>query len=1065
MLHQRSKLSLPAGFDRIILYPDRAFAWGDKNIVANSCLSINGNIYKFSESAECKELAIEKAHDIAFKPSEVSARNIVSREVAKVSAFVNKLEDWSLPDSNTLQILVNDFHRSLEIQILPLTTISMQPGKYELSFLAATHHCDVVVILEYFADGKLVKEDTVRIEASFIGGRVREKYQEIAFNAEVADPGVTYQFRMKLISSGQLTDSNPINPFIFLADLKFCSRSSGADLVSGGLEFGFAKITGRSNFICTAPVSSESNVNGIHLRSPSGEVCLLDSKSVKMSMLENQGHTLIFSSDSPGIFSVFINNRLSTKASFGDTPCSINLPSEFLTGEMVFLKICDEWGIRTFFQDYIVLPRILTPHEVMLRESRPPFPSAPTAIENFRYKSLKEHLKAGSDKDILDQLPWVLQVLEGGYENVQIKPLSFPKVDQPDVSIIIPAHNKVEATYTALCALLLSYNKSKFEIIVVDDASDDDTISLHEYVKNVTFIRNDVSQRFIRSCNAAAKVASGKFLALLNNDTEPTCFWIDELLEVFNRFEDVGLVGSKLIYPDGNLQEAGGIVWKSGNPWNYGKGKNPWDPRFNYAREVDYVSGAAMLVAKDLWEKLDGLSSYLEPMYFEDTDFAFKVRDAGLKVFFAPFSVVYHHEGLTSGTDLNSGLKSNQLKNAPKFKKKWIQKFRDHPKEGTDPDFAKDSGILGRVLFLDYATPRPDLDAGSYAALQEMSLVQSLGYKVTFLPINLAHLGEYTSELEKSGIETIYSPFTLSVDDFLKSRGGEFDIVYITRYHVAIGFIRKIRESCPHAKILFNNADLHFLRELRVAKAKSDPELLKAAKKTKKEEMSVIENVDVVFSYNEFEHVVIESHTNKNVKVLLAPWVVSSPSEVPSLHGRVGLSFVGSYQHYPNEEAVKWFASEVCPLLNENRQDTHLHIYGSGMKKGLKDLNSDSIFVEGYISNISDAYNKHKIFIAPLISGAGIKGKVLSAIAHGIPTIVSPIAAEGIGLRDGSECLIASSPQEWVNCINSLNADEDLWSDLSNAGRKLTLERYSFERGRDHMKAAFDYLGCYNYLA
>ena len=144
------------------------------------------------------------------------------------------------------------------------------------------------------------------------------------------------------------------------------------------------------------------------------------------------------------------------------------------------------------------------------------------------------------------------------------------------------------------------------------------------------------------------------------------------------------------------------------------------------------------------------------PAYFEDTDLAFKVREKGYTTWFIPSSVVYHFEGLSNGTDVTetSGLKRFQEINRPKFRRKWAQVFKDYGEEGKLPDLRKDRGILGRALFIDNAVPRPDRDAGSYAALQEMRLVQSLGYKVTFIPLNLAYLGHYQDELNKLGIET-----------------------------------------------------------------------------------------------------------------------------------------------------------------------------------------------------------------------------------------------------------------------------------------------------------------------
>ena len=168
----------------------------------------------------------------------------------------------------------------------------------------------------------------------------------------------------------------------------------------------------------------------------------------------------------------------------------------------------------------------------------------------------------------------------------------------------------------------------------------------------------DTSLGFVRGCNKGADRARGEYVVFLNNDTEPAFKWLDELVESFALFDRVGLAGSKLLYPDGRLQEAGGIVWKNGNPWNYGRLANPFDPRFSYTRQADYLSGAAVLIPTKLWKAVGGFSDEFAPAYFEDTDLAFKVREAGYKTLLVATSIVYHFEGVTSGTDVSSGAKT-----------------------------------------------------------------------------------------------------------------------------------------------------------------------------------------------------------------------------------------------------------------------------------------------------------------------------------------------------------------------------------------------------------------------
>lgn len=144
------------------------------------------------------------------------------------------------------------------------------------------------------------------------------------------------------------------------------------------------------------------------------------------------------------------------------------------------------------------------------------------------------------------------------------------------------------------------------------------------------------------------------------------------------------------------------------------------------------------------------------------------------------------------------------------------------------------------------------------------------------------------------------------------------------------------------------------------------------------------------------------------------------------------------------------------PLLDNESTAPLLTIYGSGMGEDIRALASDLILPHGFIENASDAFHAHRIFVAPLLSGAGIKGKVISALAHGIPTILTPIAAEGIGLRSGLDCIIAQTSEEWRSAIAALSEDDDLWQRLSSNGQDYVSDTFSFDRGRTQMRVAFE---------
>ena len=535
----------------------------------------------------------------------------------------------------------------------------------------------------------------------------------------------------------------------------------------------------------------------------------------------------------------------------------------------------------------LVVPANSTPVDALRRYSGSIANAALIEGAPARYEALRRQIQflaaEASDLSAEERISRLRQVAVAheqvllGFDNpaksfASLSALKFPQTQDPLVSVVIPVHNKALVTYNCLASLLLAANRASFEVIVVDDGSSDETLTLPDLVDGVEYLRHEKAQGFIRSCNDGAKGARGVYVVMLNNDTEVACGWIDELIYVFEHFNAVGMAGAKLLYPNGQLQEAGGIVWNNGDPWNYGREGNSLEPRFNYTRQVDYLSGACVMLRKTLWDELGGFDERFVPAYFEDADLAFRVRERGLKTVYTPFSQIIHFEGISSGKSVTSGTKRYQEINRPKFKARWSRSFKNNGAIGRDIDLNKDRNIRFRALVIDFTTPQPDRDAGSYAAVQEIRLLQSLGFKVTFVPDNLAYLASPTEFLQRMGVECLYAPFIVSIQEILETRGGEFDLVYLTRYSIAERHIDAIRRFAPQAKVIFNNADLHFLRELRTAIASKNKDGMNHALKTRDDELALMRKVDLVLSYNDAEHAVIVSHNLDSTRIARCPW-------------------------------------------------------------------------------------------------------------------------------------------------------------------------------------------------
>jgi glycosyltransferase involved in cell wall biosynthesis len=188
---------------------------------------------------------------------------------------------------------------------------------------------------------------------------------------------------------------------------------------------------------------------------------------------------------------------------------------------------------------------------------------------------------------------------------------------------------------------------------------------------------------------------------------------------------------------------------------------------------------------------------------------------------------------------------------------------------------------------------------------------------------------------------------------------------------------------------------------------------------------------------------------------------VDCVAQPPSPEGREGLAFLGSYTHPPNGDAVAFFLAELWPRLRQRHPQLELHLYGSGLDPELAQAwgQQPGVRVRGWVADTASVYDSHRMLVVPLRAGAGLKGKVVGALARGTPQVLSPIAAEGTELRHGEEVLIAEGLDDWVEQIERLLVDDKLWRHVSATALAHARQHYSRHRGLELMGQALQRLG------
>ncbi len=639
--------------------------------------------------------------------------------------------------------------------------------------------------------------------------------------------------------------------------------------------------------------------------------------------------------------------------------------------------------------------------------------------------------------------------------------LSFVPNEDPQVSILIPVYNNFDYTWHCLESVLKYSADVSYEVIIADDCSDDLTMRLGEICSGIHIVKNKENQGFLLNCNHAAQAARGDYIVFLNNDTQVQQGWLSSLISVMEKDSTVGLVGSKFLYPDGHLQEAGGILWADGSAWNFGRGQNPNEPQFNYLHEADYISGASIMIRTSLWKEIGGFDERYAPAYYEDTDLSFEVRKHGYRVMYQPLSIVVHYEGISNGSDKTSRHNAFISLNRRKFYDKWKETLeKENFPNGENLFLAKDrSRKKKHILVVDHYVPHFDKDAGGKCSYMYLLMFVKMGFKVTFIGDNFYRHEPYTTNLNQCGIEVLYGNYyAQNWQGWLKENLHYFDYVYLQRPHISIKYIDLVKEY-GHAEVIYFAHDLHHIREYREYLLTGNESKLKSSEYWKKIETELFDKADVCHVVGSYEEKVLkQQYPDKPVRNIPLYIYDDIPYDInKNFHERNDLIFVGGFGHPPNLDGVLWFEKEVFPLILDKYPHMKWHVVGGPVPDEVKKLADENIIIEGSISDekLHELYRSCRMAVAPLRVGAGVKGKIVEAAYYQIPMVTTAIGAEGLSLSEGN-MVVEDDTQKMAQLICNLYDDYESLRQMSDGGRMFIQKLFTEKKAMEVLRLDID---------
>lgn len=605
----------------------------------------------------------------------------------------------------------------------------------------------------------------------------------------------------------------------------------------------------------------------------------------------------------------------------------------------------------------------------------------------------------------------------------------FVAPETPRVTVIVLGWRDAPHLLTCLRTLRAAVRDVSYELVVVlNEPTDALQAVLAKVVHGAHVVTSRSNLGFGGAINVAAEAARGEFVVLLNDDTEVQPGWLEALVETADRIPECGAVGSRYVFPDGTLQEAGSVLWADGSTQGVGCDLPADSKQWLWARQVDYCSGGSLLVRRTTWEAVGGFDDRFYPAYYEDVDLCLRIKQLGQQVWYQPASVLSHVRSASTTSLLKSFLSE---RNRRLLVERWAHLLADRAAPSPDNIRAAVWEAMGRperILVVDDRIPDQSLGSGYGRMLDCLEALAATGrYHVALLPT--ATPDGDASRLGRMGVEVIEG----ELETHLRSPGVDYEHVIVSRPHNFARVASVVDELLGHAHLVYDAEAMYHRRLERQAALAPDPaaraDLERQAREMRDLEFDLVARAQTVVCISEEEAAMVRPRTAAQVNVVEA-WLASPQMTTSSFSGRAHLGLVAGWMAgpgSPNADGLIWFVNHVLPLVHTRVPWARLLVTGASPPSNVTRLAGPNVVFVGGVPDLDRFYESIRVAVVPVRYGAGVKLKTVEALQHGVPTVATSVGAEGLGQAVTQALVVTDDPQAMAEAIVGLVDDPVTW--------------------------------------